>query len=385
VNYLYFIRESSRHFIDDTYFLQCNSPGSDAPKDDFLARNGLRFGKMYGFAIDMSASGPTQGMWRDEFHKDASLGVNGAMVSGVFTPISWQWDGEVRNFEHDGSWDFQDQPPLHLGSDNYFWNAKGNDAAGCKTEHNSPDPRIGKSGFIQGSTCGYFGHYYLNDIKSVLDGLSGTELPGDIGATYYVYQGETDITSQIELGGKGQYASFNIDGADAKMNFDSTSAFKKTFEDIDGLEVLEASDGNLYAIIQEDSGNDYGERMFITSPLKHDGNHLTYYFIAMSGGDANTRMLAGVGIPAGVNTGAQAHEFSGIADLSGLLAHDGGNFHLDVDDTGYNKRIADRGVAINDKLILLGLQSHNFNGGVIGKYHGDRGGQWLAYQPNIPV
>lgn len=354
--------------------------GSDAPASDFLARNGLRYGKMYGFAIDMSASGPTGGLWRDAFHKDASKAVNGAEVPGVFTPIAWQWDGDVKNFEHDGSWDFQDQPPMHVGSDNYFWNGKGNDSEGCKTEHNSPDPREGMSAFVQTSTCGYFGHYYLDGIADILDGLSGTDLPGDIPARYFVYQGELDITSQIELGGKGQYA----DGQSALTNCDSTSCSKTTFEDIDGFEVLE-DNGTLYAIIQEDSGNDYGERMFITSPLKHNGSDLKYYFIAMSGGSDNTRMMAGVGIPAGVSGGASSHEFSGIADMSGLLKKKGNRWAVSAYDAGHAKRAADRSVSINDKVIVLGLQAHNYNSGVIEAFKGDRGGQWLAYNPNIPV
>lgn len=340
---------------------------------------------MYGFATNMSETGPTKGLYRDAFHK-SEYAVNGAEVPGVFTPITWKWDGVVRDFEHDGSWDFQEQPPLHAGTSNYFWNANGMDAAGCKMEHNTPDPRVGKSGFVQGSTCGHFGHYYLNNIKTLLDNVSGLVLPGDISATYYMYEGEKDITSRVMLGGKGQYSTYFTNGADATKNWDSISGTGKvTFEDIDGLELLEAPDGKLFAIIQEDSGSKLGERMLITSPLTHDGTPVTYYFIAMAGGTDNTRMKAGVGIPKGVSGGLAAHEFSGIADMSGLLARDGsGNYVVSADDEGYHKREAERTVAINDKLILLGLQSHNFNAGVIAKYEGDRGGQWLAYQPDIP-
>ena len=35
-----------------------------------------------------------------------------------------------------------------------------------------------------------------------------------------------------------------------------------TFEDIDGFETITASEGT-YAVIQEDGGNAYGERMFL--------------------------------------------------------------------------------------------------------------------------
>lgn len=202
--------------------------------------------------------------------------------------------------------------------------------------------------------------------------------------TYYVYQGELDITSQVKLGGKGQHAG----GRDATRNWDSiTGTGKVTFEDIDGLEVFLASDGKLYAMIQEDSGSRLGERMFITSALEHemDGKEITYYFVAMSGGRSNTRVVAKVGIPAGTSCGVDAHEFSGLFDMSGLLHKTGGSFTVSATDTGMKKRMADALVGINDKTILIGLQSHNLACGVIKAFGTDRGGQWLLYSPQIPV
>ena len=73
--------------------------GSDAPEDDFLARNGFKYGQLYGFATDMSETGPTRGIWRDEWHK---IATNGDEVVGKMIAQPWRWDGEVRNFEHDG-------------------------------------------------------------------------------------------------------------------------------------------------------------------------------------------------------------------------------------------------------------------------------------------
>jgi len=327
----------------------------------------------------MSKNGPTGGVWRDEAHKTAK---NGAKIEGKWIAIDWQWDGKVRDYEHDGGWHFQIKPPGTEDDEYYYWNAAGNDKDGYKTEHLSPDPRAGKTGFVQGSTAGYFGHYYVENILGSLAGAG--DFPAMFNGTYYVYQGEQSIEAQIELGGKGQYA----DGKAAIRNYSGGDVTEtSTFEDIDGLEIFAAKDGNLYAMIQEDSGNNYGERMFITGPLEHDddGEELTYYFVAMSGGDLNTRMVAGVGIPAGVNTSPRAHEFSGLFDMSGLLRKDGKDFALEASDSGFRKREEDAKVGINDKYIMVGLQSHNFDGGVIGTFGGDRGGQWLCYQPNIPV
>ena len=96
----------------------------------------------------------------------------------------------------------------------------------------------------------------------------------------------------------------------------------------------------------------------ITSALEHDadGVDLTYYFIAMSGGEQNSRMAAGVGIPKGVacfdgeKYTSTSQEFSGVFDASGLLRKDIlGNFMISASDIGAVKRANDRAVPINDK------------------------------------
>jgi hypothetical protein len=238
------------------------------------------------------------------------------------------------------------------------------------------------TGFLAGSTCGYIGHLYVNDVQEALASADGG-LPAVFDGSYYVYQGELDVSSQIELGGKGQYA----DGKDATRNWDNASGEGKvTFEDIDGLELIMSSDGNLYAILQEDSGNDYGERMFIVGPLEHDndGVELTYHMVAMSGGSNNSRMVGGVGIPSGTSCGAGSHEFSGVFDMSGLLRKVNGAWALKASDDGHAKRANDALVNINDKMILIGLQAHNMYCGIINAFQSDRGGQWLVYQPKLP-
>ena len=97
-----------------------------------------------------------------------------------------------------------------------------------------------------------------------------------------------------------------------------------------------------------------------------------------------TRMMGGVGIPAGVNPGADSHEFSGIVDFSGLLATDAwGSFVCSAGD-GECKRAAEATVPINDKMIVLGLQAHNHWGGLISYFNADRGGQAYAYKPELP-
>merc|ERR1712113_80152 len=271
------------------------------------------------------------------------------------------------------------KPPGTEGDNYYYWNAAGYDMAGKKTEHHSPDLRKGKTGFIQSSTHGYIGHYIVKDTEDidVSDGL-----PSMLRGQYYVYQGTTDVTDKIELGGAGKYA----DGYDARTNIDR-SGVVKNLNDIDGMEVIYGCDGNAYIIMQEDSGSVYGERCLISSPIEYDddGEELTWYFVAMSGGSLNTRMMEGVGIPAGVNGYAGGHEFSGIFDMSGFFYEkNNGEFALKAKDDGYMRREYEAEVCINDKDILLVVQAHNFREGVIAGLQCDRGGQWMIYKPELP-
>ena len=119
---------------------------------DFLSKNGLAYGKLYGFSTNMTATGTgtANGLFMDAYSKVAAPG---STVNGAFYPLDWQWDGQVRSFLYDGSWAFQ-----HLTVDGQpFWNSKGRDSGGSKTEHNSPDP-YGGARYIQSSTAGHFGH-----------------------------------------------------------------------------------------------------------------------------------------------------------------------------------------------------------------------------------
>ena len=60
-----------------------------------------------------------------------------------------------------------------------------------------------------------------------------------------------------------------------------------------------------------------------------------------------------------------------------------GNFVCSAGD-GECKRAAEATVPINDKMIVLGLQAHNYWGGLISYFNADRGGQAYAYKPELP-
>jgi hypothetical protein len=243
------------------------------------------------------------------------------------------------------------------------------------------DTRPGISGFIQGSTAGYFGHNYILNPADVLNSLpAGEVFPQSFEGEYYVYQGERDVTGRIQLGGKGQYLA-DADGnpRDATCNYDNAAnGCKDTFEDIDGLEVICGANDCCRVVLQEDSGNDLGERMLISSCLEHeeDGNELEYYFVAMSGGVLNSRMTAGVGIPKTSNEAAGSHEFSGVFDLSGLLhKEEDGTYAFSASDPGYVKRAAEKMVDFNDKYIMVNVQASNMNDRIMVEFGADTGGR----------
>ena len=359
------------------------------PATDFLSRNGLAYGKVYGFATNVVQT--TGGRYLEDWHKNVAL--PGQTVVGGFYPIDWRWNGTVTSFLHDGSWAFQ-----HKTSDGlYFWNNGGSTAgstfdraASCKTEHNSPDP-YGGARFVQSSTCGFFGIYdFSSEIYAKLEAarLDGTWFPTRIATTYMALQGERYIVDQIRLGGKGKYAN----GNDARYMPDSQTTVNagigggwNTFEDIDGFEwIAAAGTTNGYFVIQEDGGNWMGERTFITK-VHTDGTPLTYYFIAMAGGRENTRMKARVGVPALANSRSDAAEFSGVIDLSGMLARDASGNWIATAGVGATKRAAEKLVPINNKTIAMGLQVHGYTGGIINAMAGDRGGQLYAYKPQLPL
>eukprot|EP00628_Pelagophyceae_sp_CCMP2097_P038960 CAMPEP_0184243318 /NCGR_PEP_ID=MMETSP0977-20130417/156_1 /TAXON_ID=483370 /ORGANISM="non described non described, Strain CCMP2097" /LENGTH=857 /DNA_ID=CAMNT_0026548577 /DNA_START=90 /DNA_END=2663 /DNA_ORIENTATION=- len=349
------------------------------PSTSFLARNGLAFGQLYGFATDVDVT--TAGLYGDAFHAEASGNLPGAKVVGGFYPLDWQWDGEVKDFKDDGCWAYQ-----HKTADGfYFWTSAGPDMNGFKKEHNTPDP-YGGARYIQGSTAGYFGIYDFTGITAILDAAAGA-FPTMVPATYTMLEGERDITAQINLGGKG----LQVGDRDATQNYDSAQEpgmGKKTFEDVDGLDwyaTADSTDG--YLLIQEDSGNRAGERTFMTK-IQTDGTLQEYFLIALSGGSINTRNSATgmVGVPAKTNAGlGNGHEFSGSFDLSGVLARDAAGNFIASSGNGMSKRAADMSATINDKTIAFGLQAHSLSAGIINTFSGDRGGQIYIGKPKLPV
>lgn len=333
------------------------------PADDFMSRNGLAYGKTYGFAVRDNE------LDRDTWHKDASKATFQATIQGKMMAVDYMWDGVVKSWIHDESiWGWQDAPAAGYK----FWTALGRDEGGKKTEHGVADP-TGATNFIQSSTAGYFGIYHLDGLVAMLESEG---LGNGFDAEYENLQGEVPVKDQILLKGQGKTS----EGGTQDVMCDSSTCHE-TFEDIDGFQWLVGSDGE-YIMIQEDGGNRFGERTFIAK-LDRSLPNLQYHFICQAGGASNTRTAGGVGIPAGTWRRATSSEFSGITDLTGLLKKGANGEYLVHANTPYKRVAAEMAFPMNEHLISFGLQQHSINAGIVYELHADRGGQIYMYQPNI--
>ena len=220
-------------------------------------------------------------------------------------------------------------------------------------------------------------------MASVLSGLSAGALPTHFDGTYEMIEGETTgLNTRINLcsGGQCTQGKLAAAGKDATEMYDNDGSWKTTFEDVDGLEWIVAEKAGSktvglhgssyeyedYFVIQEDSGNHYGDRLLIAE-MPAANTAATYNFVAMAGGKSNTRMKSGVSIPAGTFNKATGSEFSGVADASGALRQ--------TTMGGAARRIKEIQVGINNKSILIGLQQHSISKGVVETFGADRGGQ----------
>ena len=347
----------------------------------FLERNGLAFGQVYGFAV------PNATKDRDAFHKNnVRTNTDGHKVTGAyFAPIAWKFNSSnIQNVEYTDMWEFQEPPvmPSSITGDWKFWTPAGRNAPGDKTEHNTPSP-TGEQKFAHGSNAGYFGVYEAVDLTTKLADLAAGALPDVISATYDMIEGTTDVDTRIKLcpAGTGCTQGDRADGKKAVTMNDGTE--RNTLRKIDGLEWIAAkctgscqgtktlSDSTSVSfdnwfVIQEDAGNYYGDRMFITKYPDAQAN-ATHNFIAQAGGKSQSRNIAKVSVPARTWSRLDASEFSGVFDVSGVLRQ--------TKLGGLARREADLQVEINDKSILLGLQHHSSANDVIAAFGADRGGQ----------
>jgi 2',3'-cyclic-nucleotide 2'-phosphodiesterase (5'-nucleotidase family) len=355
-----------------------NISSSANARDKFLAANGLLYGKLYGLAVkdsDYAALGistidPTEKMM-DGYMKDADAANT---FSGKFFPTSFQWDGF-------------DTPEAVEDTEMMLWEKSSEQPSGytffngdTKTEHPAVDPDISKHRFVQNMTDegGLLG-FDLGNLTSQLTAANGA-LPSSLDVTVTRIVAAVDGALVLKTNGKGighnntSDASEHIEKGQSKMVAP------------DGLYWMKGSDGDVL-IVDEDSGNDYGERKYAL-PINSSDMTLaeakTGYFLAQAAGKYSPRGLAGVSAYRGANSQATSAEFSGSWNVSALIAKkSNGSFYTQSELSGTGEQVVNGAIKIADSTLIGVVQSRSDSGGPVAAFRADAGGQVFMFSMDL--
>jgi len=357
-------------------------------RDQFLGRNGMLWGQLYGQTLKnkhfdklgIVADEDGNGRFDDKV-MDTYLTTQaqaGDKFSGRFYPTSFQWGGwdeptAVGNTEM-RLWERPEEQPAKYT----FFNGD------TKAEHNAVDPS-GKPRFFQNMTDeGALLGFNLKKLTEQLENnpdADGNLLPDYINYKAVVTIPATDGSLRVDVGDEGlaHAGEANPDGS-----LTHATHVEKGVEKIvsnDGLYWAKGKGGNVL-ILDEDSGNDYGERK-IALPLKgmELRDEATGYFLGAAGGTLSPRYEAGAAALAGAFSAAGTNEFSGSWDVTGMVTRkDDGSFYSKEELSGSGMQdVADK-VHIEDHTYVGVVQARPESGGQVEEIGGDAGGQVFMFE-----
>ena len=360
-------------------------------RDQFLGRNGLLWGQLYGQTLknkhfdklDVVADEDGNGRFDDNV-MDTYLTTQakaGDSFKGRFYPTSFQWGGwdeptavgntEMRLWERP-----EEQPRKHT-----FFNGD------TKAEHNAVDPS-GKPRFFQNMTDeGALLGFNLKKLTKQLQNnpdADGNLLPDYINYKAVVTIPATDGSLTVDVGDEGlaHAGEANPDGSLTHATHVEKGVSKIVSND--GLYWAKGQGGNVL-ILDEDSGNDYGERKFAL-PIT-EGMELrdaaTGYFLGAAGGTLSPRYEAGAAALAGAFSAAGTNEFSGSWDVTGMVTRkDDGSFYSKEELSGSGMQDVADTVDIEDHTYIGVVQARPESGGQVEDIGGDAGGQVFMFEMN---
>ena len=359
-------------------------------RDSFLARNGLLHGKTYGLALDdatFSAIGITadkddNGVYDDkvvdDYLKDANAPTN---FSGRFYATDYQWQGfdnpvAVKDTEM-FRWEQASEQP-----DGYtFFNGD------SKLEHSAVDPDISKVRFVQNMTDegAILGFDLTDTIQAELTAANG-DLPEHLSVDVTRVLAAVDGALTLDTNGVGEahVGAENPDGSlDASIHVERGLA--KTVAN-DGLHWVKNDDGD-FLILDEDSGNDAGERKMIL-PINSDTMELateaTGNLLAIAGGSDNPRAAAGVAALAGSYSRTTSAEFSGSWDVTPLVATKAdGSFYSQDELQGTQLQTIANQYPLKDQTYIGVVQHAGESGGQVAEVKADQGGQLFQFNVDL--
>ena len=359
-------------------------------RDQFLGNNGMLWGQLYGQALKNNnfeklgivADEDGNGVFDDQVMNTylTSQAKAGDSFKGRFYPTSFQWGGwdeptAVGNTEM-FLWERPEEQPKNY---TFFQGDK-------KTEHQAIDPS-GKARWFQnmtdeGALLGFDLKNLAKQLKNNPD-ADGNLLPDYLNYKSVVTVPATDGSLRVDVGDEGlaHKGEANPDGT-----LTHATHVEKGVEKIvanDGLYWAKGKGGNVL-ILDEDSGNDYGERK-IALPL--NGMQLrdeaTGYFLGAAGGTLSPRYEAGAAALAGAFSAAGTNEFSGSWDVTGMVTRkDDGSFYSKKELSGSGMQDVADTIHIEDHTYIGVVQARPESGGQVEDIGGDAGGQVFMFEMN---
>jgi Ca2+-binding RTX toxin-like protein len=372
----------------------------DAPnlseRDRFLGSNGLLYGQLYGMAAD-AATYDELGITT----VDADTKMLDAYLKNTSAPDQFS----ARYYATDYRWDGFDTPEAVKDTEVLRW-AKDGDVVGgtaeaneqptgytffnsdTKVEHPAVDPDGGFR-YIQNHTRtgGILGIEFSNMVGDLTRDLDGNKLPDYLSADVTRILAAVDGALTLDVGDKGvghYNASGNPSGATAEQHIELKN---RKANDPDGLLWVKSSDADVL-ILDEDSGNDYGERKYAlvinedTLAIEPDG---TGYFLAQAGGSKNPRALAGAAAYEGTFEAARGSEFSGSWNVTALVATKAdGSFYSKEELAGNGVQTVEQSRPLSEHRFIGVVQQPGESAGAVEANKADYGGQILMFSLDLP-
>lgn len=362
-------------------------------RDSFLGRNGLLYGQLYGMAATdetYAALGiedvDADAKMLDEYMTNADAADT---FSVRYAPTSYQWDGF-------------DTPEAAKDTEMFLWQQDGDDGEAdsqpdgytffngdTKVEHPAVDPDITKHRYVQNMTeeGGQLGIEFTNIVEELINNdADGNGLPDYLTADVTRILAAVDGSLTLETGGQGNapVGEDNPNGTETAATHVEAGVSKSVAPD--GLQWIKTSDGD-YLIVDEDSGNDYGERKYIlpidseTMELAEEG---TGYFLAQAGGKLNPRAIAEVAATEGGFSGADSSEFSGTWNVTHLVAKKAdGSFYTQEELAGTGAQEVIGSLPLAEQTLLGVVQHRGESGGIVEDRLADWGGQIFLFNVDL--
>ena len=335
-------------------------------RDSFLARNGLLYGKLYGMAVESNTIAKlvkepkADAKMIDEYIQNRTAP---SQFTATFVPTSYQWGGwdspvAVQDTEM-MLWEKEDeQPEGHM----YF-------NGDSKVEHVAADPS-GKPRYFANMTNK--GGLFAIDFGSFE--FNGKDLPASLPASVKRSVGSWDGALTLDIGKEGK-----VKGGDASIHVEKGKAQMIA---PDGLYWAKTADGEIL-IVDEDSGNDFGERKYALT-IDGDMNVRKGYLLAIAGGKHSSRYEQGVSALGGAFTKPGGAEFSGSWPVTALIARkDDGSFYS-IDELAGTARQDIRSTKTVAEQTYIGVvQARPESSGAVEQNGGDAGGQIFQFTVDL--